>query len=136
MFIWKKLSHQSETSHDGVMNISPDLYDEKILLTNHSQSQYRSSHRRCSMWKGVHRNFAKLTEKHLCHSLFFNKVPGLLKKRLSHRCFPANFVKFLRTPFLQKTSGRLLSPVGLHAKALICRIFLIVYRILYVNNMV
>ena len=23
-----------------------------------------------------------------------------LKKRLSHRCFPVNFVKFLRTPFL------------------------------------
>ena len=32
----------------------------------------------------------------------------LLKKRLWHRCFPINFVKFLRTPFLQNTSGRLL----------------------------
>ena len=32
----------------------------------------------------------------------------LLKKRLWHRCFPVNFVKFLRTPFLQNTSGRLL----------------------------
>ena len=29
----------------------------------------------------------------------------LLKKRLWHRCFPVNFVKFLRTPFLQNTSG-------------------------------
>ena len=26
-----------------------------------------------------------------------------LKKRLWHRCFPVNFVKFLRTPFLQNT---------------------------------
>ena len=34
----------------------------------------------------------------------FNKVAGprpvtLLKKRLCHRCFPMNFVKFLRIPF-------------------------------------
>ena len=35
----------------------------------------------------------------------------LLKKRLWHRCFPVNFVKFLRTPFLQNTCGRLLLEV-------------------------
>ena len=60
------------------------------------------------MKKGVLRNFTKFTGKHLCQSLFFNKVAGLrpatlLKKRLWHRCFPVNFVKFLRTPFLQNT---------------------------------
>ena len=54
--------------------------------------------------KGVLRNFTKFTGKHLCQSLFFNKVAGLrpatlLKKRLWHRCFPMNFAKFLRTPF-------------------------------------
>ena len=32
----------------------------------------------------------------------------LLKKRLWHRFFPVNFVKFLKTPFLQNTSGQLL----------------------------
>ena len=32
----------------------------------------------------------------------------LLKKRLWRRCFPVNFVKFLKTPFLQDTSERLL----------------------------
>ena len=42
-----------------------------------------------------------------------HKVPEtqpatLLKKRLWQRCFPVNFAKFLRTPFLQNTSGRLL----------------------------
>ena len=63
--------------------------------------------------KGVLRNFTKFTGKHLCQGLFFNKVTGLrsatlLKKRLWHRCFLVNFVKFLRTPFLQNTSGRLL----------------------------
>ena len=37
----------------------------------------------------------------------------LLKKRLWHRCFPMNFAKFLRTSFLQNTSGRLyISNVG------------------------
>ena len=32
----------------------------------------------------------------------------LLKKKLWHRCFPVNFVKFPRTPFLQNISERLL----------------------------
>ena len=63
--------------------------------------------------KDVLGNFAKFTGKHLCQSLFFNKVAclkpvTLLKKRLWHRCFPVNFEKFLRTPFLWNTSGRLL----------------------------
>ena len=31
-----------------------------------------------------------------------------IKKRLWHRCFRVNFTKFLRTPFLQNTSERLL----------------------------
>ena len=37
----------------------------------------------------------------------YNKVAPLLKKRLWYRCFPVNFVKFLRTPFLENTSGQL-----------------------------
>ena len=57
--------------------------------------------------KGLLRNFAKFTGKHLCQSLFFNKVASLrpailLKKRPWHRCFPVTFVKFLRTPFLKE----------------------------------
>ena len=34
---------------------------------------------RGSVKKGVLRNFANFTEKHLCQSLFFNKVSGLSK---------------------------------------------------------
>ena len=41
--------------------------------------------------RGVLRNFAKCTEKHLCQSLFF------IKKRLRHMCFPVSFAKFRRT---------------------------------------
>ena len=48
--------------------------------------RFRSSHRGCSVKKDVHKNFTKFTGKHLCQSLFFNKVAGLgpatlLKKR-------------------------------------------------------
>ena len=36
-----------------------------------------SSHRRCSLKKGVLRNFAKFTGKHPCQRIFLNKVEGL-----------------------------------------------------------
>ena len=60
------------------------------------------------------KNFTKFTGKHLCQNLFFNKVAvpeTLLKKRFWHRCFHLNFVKFLRTSFLQKTSGSWKKPL-------------------------
>ena len=34
----------------------------------------KSSHQRCSIRKGILRYFTKFTGKHLCQSLFFNKV--------------------------------------------------------------
>ena len=43
----------------------------------------------------------------------------LLKKRLWHRCFPVIFVKFLRTPFLQNTCGRLLLTIVASAGLLV-----------------
>ena len=69
--------------------------------TNLCVNKVRNSRPEVFCKKGVLRNFAK----HLCQSLFCNKVAGLrpatlLKKRLWHRCFPVNFAKFLRTPFL------------------------------------
>ena len=33
---------------------------------------------------------------------------NFLKNKLRHRCFPADFANFLRTPFLQNISRRLL----------------------------
>ena len=65
------------------------------------------------MKKNFLRNFAKFTGKHLCQGLFFSKVAGLRpttlsKKTLWHRCFPVNFAKFPRAPFLQSTSKQLL----------------------------
>ena len=86
---------------------------EAFPTENRVAIAFRSSHQRCSMKKGVLTNFTKFKGKHLSQSLFFNKAAGLrpatsLKKRLWHRCFPVNFAKFLTTPFLQNTSGRLL----------------------------
>ena len=49
--------------------------------------------------KGVIRNFKNSQE---------NTSDRILKKRLWHRCFPMNFAKSLRTPFLQNASRRLL----------------------------
>ena len=73
----------------------------------------RSSHQMCSIKIVALKNFTKLTGKHLCLSLFINKVAGLrpailLKKTLWYRCFPVNFAKFLSKLFLQNTSGRVL----------------------------
>ena len=74
------------------------------------QTYIRSSDGRRSVKKGVFKSFAKFSGKHLCWSLFFTKVVGLspetlLKMRLQHRCFPVNFSKFSRPPFLHNTSG-------------------------------
>ena len=63
--------------------------------------------------KGVLKNFSKLVAKHLCQSVFFNKVAGLtcnlIKKRLWHSLFPVNFEKFLRTPSIEHLRWLLLS---------------------------
>ena len=78
---------------------------------------YRNSPQMCSTKRGVLRNFTKFTGKHLCQSPFFNNVAGLrpatlLKNGLWHWYLPVNFAKFLRTLFLQNTSGRLLRVIS------------------------
>ena len=60
----------------------------------------RSSRPEVFCKKDVFRNFTKFTGKHLCQGAFFNKVAAAtLLKKIWHRCFPVNFVKFLKTPF-------------------------------------
>ena len=101
-------------------------------FTGEPSQSSRSSHRRCFVKKGVPKSITKFTGKHLCQCLFFNKVAGLipatlLKKRLWYRCFPVNFVKFLKTRFLQNISGRLLLNRGIipsaqeHTKCILFR---------------
>ena len=56
--------------------------------------------------KGVLKNFANFTGKHLCWSLL--QTCNFVKKRLQHWCFPVKFAKFLRTFNLRNTCERLL----------------------------
>ena len=68
----------------------------------------------CEIFKNTLQKQPKFTGKRLCQIRVFNKVAGLrpatlLKKKLYHKCFPVNFLKFLRTPFSQKSSGQLLT---------------------------
>ena len=62
---------------------------------------YRSSHRRYSVKKGVLRNFAKFTGKHLCQSLFFNKVAGLqlYRKETLAQVFSCEFCEISKNTF-------------------------------------
>ena len=57
---------------------------------------FRSSHQRCSIKKGAPKNFAKFTGKHLCQSLFFNKVAGLcnfIKNKTLVQVFSCEFLE-------------------------------------------
>ena len=75
----------------------------------------RSSHRSCSVRKGVLKFFAKYTGKHLCQSLFFNKDAGTglrtghlwrlllvcaiyFSSKHWHRTNPDVLIKFSRLP--------------------------------------
>ena len=101
---------------------------EKILILDKTQPYllyavlqhlfniFRSSHQDCSKINIVLRNFGKFTGKLLCQS---TRPATLSKKRLWHRCFPANFAKFLRAPFSKNTSGRLLLSMEL---VIVCKI--------------
>ena len=65
------------------------------------------------MKKDILENFAKFTRKHLCRPHAWNFVN---KETLAQVVFFVNFVKFLRTPFLQNTSGQLLLLIELLAE--------------------
>ena len=67
---------------------------------------FRNSRPEVPYKKGVLKNFIKFTGKHLCESLFFDKVTGLrfatlLKTRLFLRRSTVNFAIFLRASFLK-----------------------------------
>ena len=76
------------------------------------QSLVRSSHRRCFVRK-VFLEILENSQENTCARVPFliklqDQPATLSKKRLWHSCFAVNFAKFIRTPSLQNTSGRLL----------------------------
>ena len=71
--------------------------------------------------KGVLRNFTKFTPKHLCQSLFFNKVAGLrpfcnkkenMPQVLSCEFYEYLFYRTLRKILDQQTSGCRIQPLN------------------------
>ena len=60
---------------------------------------------------GVLKKISNFTGKHLCWSLFDNvagpQASNFIRKSLKHRCFHLKVSKFLKTPFLQNTLGRM-----------------------------
>ena len=92
------------------MRFSEDDIAKIMQTLDPDKAHGRSNRPEVFYKKGALKNVAKFTEKHLCQSLFFNKVAGLrpaafLKKKLWHRCFPVNFSTFKEHLFSQNTSS-------------------------------
>ena len=90
-------------------SIKKDMRKMENCKTNHILD--RSSYRRCSIRKvflEISQNSRESTCARVSFLINFIKFIKVIKKRLWHICFPVNFAKFLRTPFLQNTYGRLL----------------------------
>ena len=81
-----------------------------LRLSNHTASSFPKLQKQ--PFRGVVlRNFAKFTRNTCARVSFLIKLQALasnfIKKRLWHRCFPANFAKFLRIPFFTEHLQRL-----------------------------
>ena len=74
------------------LGLDPDHLILKFILKNswfynrmlRSMVSNRSSHRRCSVKKGVLRNFTKFTGKHLCQGRFLIKLQNTSRRLLLH----------------------------------------------------
>ena len=79
------------------------IFDSSSNDSNISVKESRSSHQMCSL-KAFLKNFAKLTGKYLCQSLFFNEVAGLrsatsLKKEAVAQVFSCDFCEIFKNTF-------------------------------------
>ena len=63
------------------------------------------------------KKFQKNSQENNCARVSF--LIKFIKKRLWHKCFPVNYAKSLRTPFLQNTHKRLLLPLKTQAQLFI-----------------
>ena len=92
----KMFMEQLQPSRSVLQNFSAEICFCILHFWLKPLKVFRSSHRRCSVEKGVLGNFAKFTERHLCQCLFFNKVEGLrpatsLKKETLAQVFSYEF---------------------------------------------
>ena len=79
-----------------------DLIKCAIIMQD-GPNLYGSSRPEVFCKKGVLRNFTKFTGKHLCQSLFFNKVAGqacnFIKKETLAQVFPCEFCEISKNIF-------------------------------------
>ena len=88
-----------------------ELANETVNYDTKAKTYVMKQSPRGVLWNSVLRNFRKFTGKYL-------GLPAtLLKKRLWHRRFPVNFVKFLRTLFLTEHLWWLLLYVTIWARS-------------------
>ena len=91
------------------------------LSIGNEKKNYRSSHRRCPIKKV----FLKTSQ---------NSKENTCARSLLYSCFPANFEKFLRTPFQQNIYWRLLLELlRNHTKKSQITIIVFLYVIVYQN---
>ena len=67
----------SQESNTLVLKASAHSYNRIIFIFLSAPMTLRSSHPEVFCKKGVLKNFVKFIAKHLCQSLFFNKILGL-----------------------------------------------------------
>ena len=88
-----------------VADIAKKLSSRLLLLLAYLKKQPP----RCTVEKGVFKNFTNFTGKHLCWSKLQGwRAYNFIKKNFLHSCFPVNFAKFLRTPIFKNICERLL----------------------------
>ena len=78
---------RGETSKNSFIDRTPLVNTTVYKKSQKKPALFRSSHQRCSIRKSVPRNFTKFTGKHLCQSLFLNKVAGLRHRTRVGDCY-------------------------------------------------
>ena len=93
-------------------NITRWMLDTEVKVFHESISYFMKWPWNCISWNALKEKFHSVSflleilqnlQENTCSIVSF-----LIKRKLWHKCFPLNFAKFLRTLFLQNTSGRLL----------------------------
>ena len=75
----------------------------KSITNNIWNGPFRSSRPEVSCEKGVLRNFAKFTAKHLCRNFFFNKACNFIKKETLAQVFSCEFCEISKNTFSYRT---------------------------------
>ena len=89
------------------------LFFKKNWSQNHIFTHCRNSRREMFCKKGVLRNLAKFTGKHLWQSLFFNKVKDLIEKETLSQVFSCDFCQISKNTFSYRTPPMAASDTGI-----------------------